>query len=161
MRPALATLLALLCAPALAQDAAAPAPPAGDPVAARLAERGIEYDIDQDGDYRVVYSWTHEERSQLVFVSGRAEEVGGKRIRQVFAPAARLSGDLDAAAANGLLRDSQTRKLGAWEISGDILYYVVKLPEESDAAMLELAMSAAAEIADDKELELTGGQDDL
>ncbi|MCD9030401.1 hypothetical protein LDO32_01455 [Luteimonas sp. Y-2-2-4F] len=161
MRSALTTLLALLCAPALAQEAPAPAPPAGDPVAVRLAERGIEYDIDQDGDYRVVYSWAREERSQLVFVSGRAEEVAGQRIRMVFSPAARLDGDLDGAVANGLLRDNQTRKLGAWEISGDVLYYVVKLPEDADAAMLELAMSAAAEIADDKELEMTGGQDAL
>lgn len=138
-----------------------PAPQPDDPVAARLAARGIDYEIDRDGDYRVVYSWAREERSQLVFVSGRAEEIAGQRIRQVFSPAARLTGDLDAAAANGLLRDSQTRKLGAWEVSGDILYYVIKLPEASDAALLELAMSAAAEIADDKELELTGGQDAL
>lgn len=159
--PLLAALSAPFAAPAQEPAGDTAAPPAGDPVAARLAERGIGYEIDEDGDYRIVYSWEREGRTQLVFVSGRAEELAGHRIREVFSPAARLEDGLDPDAAGALLRDSQSRKLGAWELAGDVLYYVVKLPEPFSAELLEIALAAAAETADDKELELSGDLDAL
>ena len=135
--------------------------PAIDPVPALLDEAGIDYEIDGDGDYRVVFSWAQESRTQMVFVSGRAEDIAGRRIREVFSPAAQFDQAPDAETAVALLRDSQTRKLGAWELAGDVLYYVVKLPEPFDAPLLELALSAAAELADDREIGFTGELDAL
>ncbi len=156
--PAALLLSALLLSPPVPP----PAPTAVvDPVPALLDEAGIGYEVDGDGDYRVVFSWAQESRSQMVFVSGRTEDIAGRRIREVFSPAAQLGQALDAETATGLLRDSQTRKLGAWELAGDVLYYVVKLPEPLDAELLELALTIAAESADDREIMFTGELDAL
>lgn len=131
-------------------------------VTTRLEARGISWEVDEDGDYRVLYRYSDVDRSQLVFVSGRTESLGGFTVREVFAPAAQLSRDgVDGARALALLADSRARKLGAWEIQGDHLYYVIKLPDNVDAAQLESAMDVAAKIADDKEIEFSGDLDAL
>ena len=60
-----------------------------------------------------------------------------------------------------LLAESRTLKIGAWEIAGDVLYYVIKLPDSVDATQLEAAIDIAAETADNKEIELSGAKDEL
>jgi hypothetical protein len=142
----------LVAAPALA-DAS---------VAARLDARGVRYVVDEDGDYKVTYNYAEEGRTQLVFVSGRTESIGGFRVREVFAPAGRGDRDrLGGARARALLEESRRQKIGAWEVAGDVLYYVIKLPDSVDGAQLEAAMDIVAEIADDKEIELSGDLDEL
>ena len=131
-------------------------------VAARLDARGVNYTVDEDGDYRVLYNYADEDRTQLVYVSGRTEEIGGYRVREVFAPAAFVDRDgIGGDRALALLKESRTQKIGAWEIGGDVLYYVIKLPDSVDAAQLEAAMDIVAEIADNKEIEFSGDQDAL
>jgi hypothetical protein len=142
----------LVAAPALADSS----------VTARLDARGVRYVVDEDGDYKVTYNYAEEGRTQLVFVSGRTESIGGFRVREVFAPAGRVARDrIQGARAMELLQESRRQKIGAWEIAGDVLYYVIKLPDSVDAAQLEAAMDIAAEIADNKEIELSGDVDDL
>lgn len=141
---------------------APPAPAFDASVATRLDARGIQYVVDEDGDYKVTYHYSSEGRSQLVFVSGGTESVAGFRVREVFAPAARVAGDgINGQVALALLADSSSNKLGGWEIRGDVLYFVVKLPDGIDAAQLEAAMDIAAQAADDKEIEFSGDRDDL
>ena len=131
-------------------------------VKSRLDARGMKYEIDGDGDYKVTYNYAKEGRTQLVFVSGGTEEVGGFRIREVFSPAGRVEkDDIDGAKALELLAESRKNKLGSWEIAGDVLYFVVKLPDSLTAEQLEAAMDIAAETADDMELEISGDRDDL
>ena len=45
--------------------------------------------------------------------------------------------DADRAGALALLADSRSKKIGSWEISGDVLYFVIKLPDSVDAAGLD------------------------
>jgi hypothetical protein len=131
-------------------------------VAKRLDARGVKYTVDADGDYKMTYSYASEGRTQLVFVSGRTESVGDFTIREVFSPAARVSADgIDGARALQLMAESRQNKFGAWELDGDVLYFVVKLPEEATAAELESAMDIAAETADDMEIKISGDRDDL
>ena len=131
-------------------------------VAKRLDERGVKYEVDMDGDYKVTYNYAKEGRSQLVFVSGGTQSVSGFTVREVFSPAARVSSDgVDGAKALELMAESRQNKLGAWELAGDVLYFVIKLPDEISAAELESAMDIAAETADDMEIELSGDRDDL
>ena len=147
--------LALLAGPAsaLASDAS---------VKARLDARGIKHTVDDDGDYKVTYSYEKESRTQLVFVSGGTETVGGFQVREVFSPAARLEKDgVNGAKALELLAESRKNKLGSWETDGDVLLFVIKLPDSASAAELESAMDIAAQTADDMELELSGARDDL
>ena len=149
----LACLLPLASLPATAADAS---------VEARLTARGLKFSIDDDGDYKVVLNFSEEGRTQLVYVSGGTEDVSGMSVREVFAPAANLKTDgVTAAMALDLLRESRTKKIGAWEIAGDYLYYVIKLPDSVDAAQLNAAIRVAASIADDKEIELSGDSDRL
>ena len=150
---ALACLLPLTALTAHAKDAA---------VEARLGERGLKYDIDDDGDYRLTYEYKDEKRTQLVFVSGKTESVKGLSIREVFSPAGRLERDgVDGKQALMLLQNSRQQKVGAWEIHGDILYFVIKLPDSVDGMQLQAALDIAAQTADDMEIELSGDKDTL
>lgn len=149
----LSAVLAGAATDALASDAS---------VKSRLDARGIKYQIDDDGDYKVTYNYAKEGRTQLVFVSGGTEDVGGFKVREVFSPAGRVEkDDIDGAKALELLAESRKNKLGSWELAGDVLYFVVKLPDSLDAAQLESVMDIAAETADDMELEISGDRDDL
>lgn len=126
----------------------------------RLEAQSIKYAVDKDGDFKITYNYKKEGRTQLVFVSGRTETVGGVPVREVFAPAAKVDAINDAQAME-LLRSSRRAKLGSWEIGGDYLYFVIKLPDTVTAQQLEAALDVAAEVADDKELELTGARDEF
>jgi len=160
MRPS--TLSRLLAAALLLATTALPAAAADRSVEVRLDARGTSYQIDEDGDYMVVVRFGEENRTQLVYVSGRTESVSGLIVREVFSPAAHLGRDrVDGAKALELLRDSRQRKIGAWEISGDLLYYVIKLPDSADALQLDSAILIAAEVADDAEIEFSGDADTL
>ena len=151
--PLLAACLLCLAAPlAVAGDAS---------VETRLDARGIKYEIDGDGDYRVVVSYEDEKRTQLVFVSGTTESIKGLMVREVFSPAGKVDGDDIAGKALALLAENRTQKVGAWEIAGNTLYYVIKLPDSVDAVQLEAAIDIASNIADDKEIELSGDEDAL
>lgn len=156
----LRTVLTLSCA--LSISALPAAASADASVAARLDARGIRYVVDEDGDYKVTYSYTDEGRSQLVFVSGATESVEGITIREVFAPAAWVDRDnVDGVKALELLSHSRSQKIGAWEIAGEVLYYVIKVPDSIDAAQLETVLDIAAGTADNKEAEFSGDRDEL
>ena len=80
MRPTTLLLLLLL--------AVVPVTHAADPVLeAKLKEAKLEYVIDGDGDYKIVYEWSQDQRSQVVFISGQPEELEGVRLYSVFSPA--------------------------------------------------------------------------
>ena len=131
-------------------------------VARRLAQIGMKYTVDKDGDYKVTINFTKEHRTQMVFVSGATEALGGMTIRKIFSPAATVATDgINGAKALELLRDSRGKKLGSWEIEGANLYLVVKVPDTLTPAQLESVMMATASLADDMEIELTGKRDDL
>ena len=148
----LASALGLVATPAIAGDGA---------VEARLDARGINYEIDEDGDYKILISYKDENRTQLVFVSGATETIKGFVVREVFSAAGKVKADGVHGKAMALLEDSRTNKLGAWEVAGDVLSYVIKLPDSVDATQLEGAIEIAAEIADNKEIELSGKKDEL
>lgn len=131
---------------------------AEDTLAQRLDAQGVGYERDEDGDYRVIFVWQQENRSQQAFVAGSAHVLGDSAVREVFSPAAPVpEGGFSAEQADMLLRDSQRNILGGWEIAGDTLFYVIKLHDDADGARFEQALEVAAQLADDMELQLTGG----
>jgi hypothetical protein len=126
----------------------------------RLNERGIKFETDDDGDYRVVYSYKDEGRTQLVYVGGSTETTGAFVVREVFAPAANVDDDrIDAVKLRELMVGNWRSRLGGWAIDGKTLLYVIKLPDDVSATSLEAAMDMAAAAADDMETRLTGGKD--
>ncbi len=160
------TMFRHLCKPAsilVAVGLSAAGPVLADSsVSTRLQAAGIRYEVDGDGDYKVTYNYSKEGRTQLVFVSGGTQQVGGFTVREVFAPAARMEKDgITGAKALELMAESRENKLGAWEVDGDVLYFVIKFPDTLDANQLESMMDIAAETADDMEIMISGGRDDL
>lgn len=128
----------------------------------RLDQIGMKYEIDPDGDYKTTISFAKEKRTQMVFVSGVTETVKGLTIRKIFSPAGVIATDgINGAKALELLSDSRVKKLGAWEIEGANLYYVVKIPEPLTSDQMQAVMLLAASLADDMEVELSGHRDAL
>ncbi len=145
--------LAAAAAPAAAEDAS---------VEKRLDRAGLKYEVDSDGDYKLTFNYTKEGRTQLVFVSGSTQTVSGLTVREVFSPAGRVEKDgIGGQKALELLENSGTLKMGSWEIRGDVLYFVIKVLDSATATELSSLLDIAAETADDKEIELSGEQDDL
>jgi acid stress-induced BolA-like protein IbaG/YrbA len=141
----------LLSAPVLASDKG---------LEKRLTDQGYTFEIDSDGDYRLVVSWNTDQRSQIVFVSGGTEELGALAIREIFAPAANVKKHrITGAKALELLAHAGDMKVGSWEIRGDIVYYVATVPDSLSAAELDKIITVVAEIADNKEIELTRNKD--
>lgn len=154
--------IASLAVLAIAVSAAIPAAAFDKSVERRLDAQGVKYEVDGDGDYKVTYNYSSEGRTQLVFVSGGTQTVAGFTIREVFAPAARVEKDrINGAKALELLEESRNNKFGSWEIQGDVLYFVIKVPDSITAKELEAAMDIAAETADNMEIEISGDRDDL
>lgn len=146
----------------LALVAAAPAAAQSRSVEDRLKEKDIAYEVDEDGDYKLGIRWSNEGRSQIVFISGKTETVAGLTIREVFSPAAFVKDHkVDGAKALELLEASGKTKLGSWEIRGGVVYYVAKVFDSINADDLDTVINIVSESADDKEIELTGGKDDL
>ena len=87
---------------------------------------------------------------------------GLKYEREIFSPAGRVEKDhISDAKAKELLAESRLNKLGSWELGGDILYFVIKVPDTLSADQLQSAMDIAAQTADDMEIKLSGDRDDL
>ena len=161
----LPALLLSILSPALAfAEDAKPAPVPDPVVRQQLEELDYEYGVDEDGDYKLVFSvaGSAEKRSQLVFVRSPVETYGALRIREVWAPGYKAAGtEFPAAVANRLLAASQDNKVGAWAKQDEFAVFVVKLPADADAKALDDAIDAAITSADAMEAELTPGKDEL
>jgi hypothetical protein len=142
---------------------AAPLANATDPALdAMLKAADIPFEVDEDGDYKIVYDWSKDKRSQLVYVSGTPEVLDGVTLYEIFSPAKVLDdAAIDPALARRLLGENAKYKFGAWELAGKNLYFTGKVPAGATAAQFETLVSVVAGIADDMELELTPGKDDL
>ncbi len=171
MKPAripFALCLAAAFAPALAAKPpvtpVTPAKPVADArIGAQLDALEYRYEIDGDGDYKLVFNVDEAgTRSQLVFVRSVVETYGNLQIREVWSPGYVATGDqFPVEVANRLLEASMQAKLGAWTRSGNHAFFVVRLPADADAETLDTVITAAITTADAMEAELTPGKDEL
>ena len=131
---------------------------AGDPdraVGRELDSLEYTYEVDEDGDYRLVFNMG-DDRTQLVFVRSSVETYGSHHIREIWSPGYKSPGpQFPALVANRLLEDSQDSKLGSWVKQSDIAMFVVKIDANAKADVLSDAIDAAIKSADAIELELT------
>lgn len=131
-------------------------------IEALLKQSDTPYEVDKDGDYKIVIEWSKEKRSQLVYVGGTPETFADAPVYDVFAPALAVDeAGLSAEDANELLKASGSLKLGAWELRGDGAYFAIKVPAgKLTAEQFDKILSLAAETADNFELEHSGGKSD-
>ena len=131
-------------------------------ISAQLDELGLQYEIDKDGDFRTVFKFTDESRTQIVYINSRTSQYDGLEIREVWSPAYESVDPLPAIVANRLLRASFDAPLGGWQSWRQpdgkyIAVFSVKLGADADGETLRKAMNAAISHADEMEKELTDG----
>ena len=60
-----------------------------------------------------------------------------------------------------LMRESERKIFGSWELWGDTLFFVIKLAEPLSSSQLNSAILLSAEAADEMEKKLSGARDDF
>lgn len=125
-------------------------------VVAALKQLGLKYEVDKDGDYRLLFD-VGEGRSQAVYIRGKSEVWRGIRVLEIFSPALDLQGKLPPELASKLLLDSQNAKLGGWQMrAGPQIEYAVKVPDDLTPEQLQDLLEYVLDSADRLEREVTG-----
>lgn len=138
-----------------------PEVPSDDFIRNQLDALGIGYEIDADGDFRVVYA-LDEGRSQIAFVRSAVESYGSLRIREILSPAYRAEGPrVPYSVALRMLEHGNSIKLGGWGVNGPYATFIVKIAADAPAELLRDALEFAAHAADELEREFTGSKDEF
>ena len=124
-----------------------------------LDAKGIKYEVDRDGDFKVIFD-LGEGRSQVAFVNSNTEEFAGVDVRGVWSVGYVGDGQLSAKVANSLLARNSTYKVGGWQIAqqGGKVLAIFKVCVAADATSSELmaVLAVVLKIADDIEKEYMG-----
>lgn len=125
-----------------------------------LEERGIPFEIDDDGDFRVVFTWQQDDRTQLVIISSSTQMVGDVEIREVRSAGFSSTEELPCSTARLLLSENTSFKIGAWEtvtIAGQtMVFFTARVRADSTPAQLVTAAQIAGSYADELEKQLLG-----
>jgi hypothetical protein len=128
-----------------------------DSLKAQLDQAGLKYEVTKSGNVRVSFSITGD-RSQDVFIRGRAETLDGMDLRELWSNAGTLGADPEKDVLIGLLSGGGGETLGAWNLEesddGWLAYYSAKLPADLTGPDLRSAVEYIAGVADAKEKEL-------
>ena len=129
-------------------------------VAKLLKKAGMGYQVDSDGDFRVVYS-VGEERTQLAIIRSATESYGDVTIREIWSPAQDSGEPFPQDVANELLADNARRKIGAWEVQtyedAHVAVFNAKVPAKLSVKELLAYMEMVVSTADEMEERLNGG----
>lgn len=136
---------------------------AADPrVKAALEKLGLKYQIDSDGDFKVVMK-VDDERTQVAWIMSKTQKLGNLEVRRVVSPAYKSTSPIPEAIANQLLIDSSRRKLGAWQAIEDkntyLALFTTKIAADSSAKDLGTSLQVTLFTADAMEKTLTGKDD--
>uniref|UniRef100_A0A7C4CC45 YbjN domain-containing protein n=1 Tax=candidate division WOR-3 bacterium TaxID=2052148 RepID=A0A7C4CC45_UNCW3 len=131
-----------------------------------LTEAGIEFTVDDDGDFKLIRTLDNG-RTQLVYINSGTETFKNLEIREVWAPAHKTTGQFPAKVANDLLLDSFRKKIGAWQTifkesdNSYLAVFAAKIDADADAPSLNACITAVAQSADEMEEKLTGDKDEF
>ncbi len=128
-------------------------------VAAKLDAKGTPYEIDEDGDYRILVN-LDDGRSQLVWVRNVVHTTDEQRIREIWSYGLRSDERrLPAHIANRLLSANMDLILGGWARQDGNALLIIKIDADADADTLDEAIDLAASIADRMEQQLVTGDE--
>ena len=134
-------------------------------VAAALKRLEIEYEVDEDGDYRIIVPCDAEgTRTQLVFVNSDVEKFGdAMEIREVWSVGYKNDAGVPLPLLKKAAKKSRDYKVGAWELAGskdNRLMLVAKVPANLADDPLFGTIASVGKNADDFEMD-TLGTDEL
>ncbi|MGN0011825.1 MAG: hypothetical protein ACI37J_00710 [Candidatus Bruticola sp.] len=124
-----------------------------------LDEAGLEYEVDEDGDYQLVMNLADDDededeaRTQVVVIGAEAQEAGCAEFIHIYSKAADID-DVPEEDLLELLKENSEYSCGAWEIADDNLLFNCKVlaNKMSSEELLDI-ISIAARTADEKETE--------
>lgn len=133
-------------------------------VATALQEAALKYEIDQDGDYRILIEYSDEGRSQLVWTNSQTYALGDAlEVREVWSVAYEVPTVLPVTLANQLLQRNFDQIMGNWQImtinGGSYVVFAAKVPADLAAEELAAIVYAVSETADDFEVEMMVGDE--
>ena len=129
-------------------------------VAACLREIELNYQMDEDGDFRLVMRMEND-RSQICVIKSEVEEIFGNRTRKVYSPALRSFGPFDPRTTDILLKENAFLKAGSWLVSADaednhLAIFQIVVPHDAPALLLAEVIHAVTLVADHMEQRLSG-----
>ncbi|QNN47351.1 hypothetical protein H9L17_04135 [Thermomonas brevis] len=127
-------------------------------VGKKLDALGLKYEVDADGDYKLLFD-VENGRSQIVWVRSPVETLGNMRIREVLSiagksPKPRNDEEVASAAvvATAALLDASKKKLGGWVLKGtddtQAFYYVAQIPADASGDDLKSVVVSVAKSTD-------------
>ena len=134
-------------------------------VAAALKRLEVEFEVDEDGDYRIIVPCDAEgTRTQLVFVNSDVEKFGdAMEIREVWSVGYKNDAGVPLPLIKKAAKKSRDYKIGAWELGGskeNRLMLVAKIPANLADDPLFGTIASVGRNADDFEMD-TLGTDEL
>jgi hypothetical protein len=130
-------------------------------IKAVLEKAGMKYEITTDGDFKVFMRFD-DTRTQLILINSSTERLNetNMEIREVYSVAYQANGSIPVEVANQLMKDSQKRKLGAWEIISmnngtSMAVFDAKINADISSENLEKVIRLVGIRADVMEKELT------
>lgn len=152
---ALGTLLTL---PAIADSSAAE-------IEAKIEETGLEFSKSDGGGFRLILR-ENAGRTQLVVVNGSPESYKNADFVEIWSKAVSSETRPVTKGQMRVLLDGHNKTLGHWclirpSIHGEkwILYYSIKIPVSATADEFEAAIRTCSSVADEKENDLIGTDD--
>lgn len=131
-------------------------------VGAILDAEDMKYEIDDDGDYKLIFGLEND-RTQLVFINSQTDTFAGVEIREVWSVGLKGSGQLSATVANELLERNAKYKVGGWQVinkDGQVLaLFTIVLSADADQSELVTVLNAVAIQADEIEKEFLKNDD--
>jgi hypothetical protein len=132
-------------------------------VAKAFKELNIEYQLDDDGDYRFGFD-LGEGRSQMGFIRSETFEFAGVEMREIFSVGLKSFGPFDARTSNFLLEQNTRMKVGAWSTVRDaednhLALFGAKIAADMKGELLVGVILAVLTAADEMEHRLSGRDD--
>ena len=115
-------------------------------VKSRLDELGLKYKIDEDGDFRVLFSF-EDGRKHEGFILSETSRFEGLEIREVISVGHVSDGPLDADLANAFLIFNSNVKFGAWQIRSNdgercVVVFSALVAADTDSKSLDVVLRA-------------------
>ena len=126
---------------------------------------GFRYEVDVDGDVRMVLAWPDEDRSQFVFLDGNVDDYGTYADVDVWSPIVELDRFPNEASRDRAvwfaLNAMAPTKFGSLTMRAGFLVVKADLPLSLEPDTFRSMAWAVAQRADELENIITDGGDDL